>query len=226
MIIVDSRETRSPIPKFLTEYGIATERRVLDVGDYLIQGPSRCACLSLKSVGDYLASIHSGHLSDELYQMSCNYDRSILIIHGNLDEALLYRKIKRETYFSFLAGCVVREADQGLKGTVSIFNFNTIYDVPVFMKTLHRMITEDDIVREPIAKKFKITPEKQRIITIGTFPHLGEVRAKTLLKKFKSIKNITNATKESLEELEGFGEIISGDVISYVTEEVEWKDES
>jgi Fanconi anemia group M protein len=226
MIIVDSRESRSKVPKMLEDFGIKIEFKTLLVGDYLIIGPSRSACISLKSVSDYLSSIHSGHLSDELYGMSANHNRSILIIHGNLDEALLYRKIKRETYFSFLAGCVVREADQGLKGTVSIFNFNTIYDVPVFMKTLHRMITEDDIVREPIAKKFKITPEKQRVITIGTFPHLGEVRAKTLLKKFKSIKNITNATKESLEELEGFGEIISGDVISYVTEEVEWKDES
>ena len=212
MIFIDSRE-KSRVPKLLSNLGVPVERKTLDVGDYVMLGATRSACTTLKEVGDFLGSINSDHLNDELWQISNLYHHGVLIIFGNLEESLINRKIRRETYFQYAAGCIIHE---GSVGTISVFNCTTDFDVAKLLETMHKLIVTDDIYREPSVKKIKVTEETRTILNISRLPGVGSIRANALLKHFKSIRNIYNATPAQLEEVEGVGKGISESIFAFV----------
>jgi ERCC4-type nuclease len=145
MIICDYREMKGfkyegnhyIIPKLLNDYGITTTADNLEVGDYLLSGPTLSVCLSSKTASDYIGSITSGHLNNELASMSANYDRNILMIHGSIIDALIYRRMSRQTYAEFLASCVVKFSNEGKKGAISVINFSNVFDAVQLMKTIH-----------------------------------------------------------------------------------------
>jgi ERCC4-type nuclease len=196
----------------LKALGIKTEFMHLPVGDYVCSGPTRSVCFSSKSAEDYLGSIVNDHLSSEIYQISVNYDRAILIVHGSIESALIYRKLRRQIYANYLAGCVVRESDIGKQAPVSVLNFHSIFDAVQFMATVHNLITNDDILREPTAVKVKFSEEKKRLLAVQYMlkpAGVGPKRAKIIKEKFKTIKGITEATPEQLMEIDGIGKTIA-----------------
>lgn len=225
MILADSRETRGIeidgqkhiIPEMLKRV-MEVQTMQLEVGDYVIIGPTRSCCIETKSAGDYISSITNGKLNTELFQMSCNYDKNVLIVFGSIEEALVHRQIKRQIYANYLAGCVVHESSRGNKGSISVFNFHSIYDAVQLIKSLHDIITADNIYREP-AKKHKPTPEMEKEYTIGTFPGIGEKRAKELKKRYKTLKNLVNTSKEDLLEMKGIGKKLADNIWRYANEE-------
>ena len=155
--------------------------------------------------------------------MSANYDRNILLVYGNVQEALLYRKMKRATYYHYLAGCYIHEADQGVSKPISVLNLSSAFDAAMFLATIHNKVTNDDIYREPTAKKFKKTPETMVLNTLKTFPDMGEKRGKQLLKLKKNIKSVVNMSKEELSELKGFGPKRSEKIYNHVNQKVKIK---
>ena len=232
MIQIDTHETRSKLPGILKKIGVPTTFVPLEIGDYIISGTiSACGsifydenvCNELKTVEDYLGSIRSGRLNNELFQMSSAYDRSFLIVHGSLDQALAHRKIKRSTYFHYLAGCVVHESGEGKRGSISVFNFETVYDTALFLKTIHDLITQDKIIREPTTKKpikkLKIPLDKQRLFTIQSLPDIAGIRALRLKTAFPTLKSLINAEKEDLMKIEGIGEGIAESLYNFFNEE-------
>lgn len=222
MFVADTTEKRSKIPKLLESLNATVEFRRLEVGDYIVTGPSKAVCFSLKSAEDYLGSIVNDHLHSELYNISANYDRAILIVHGSIEKALWYRKLKRQIYANYLAGCVIRESDTGKQAPVSVVNFQSIYDAVQFMKTVHDLITNDDILREPTALKVKFSEEKQRLLAVQYMlkpAGVGPKRAKDIKDKFKTIKGITEATVEQLMEVPGIGNKIAEEIYQLVNKE-------
>ena len=217
MIIVDNHE-KSKIPQLLKRYGVKIEVMPLEVGDYMMIGPTRSVCVESKSAADYIGSITSGQLNKELYQMSCSYDKNILMIHGSIEQALVYRKLKRQIYANYLAGCVIHESARGNKGSISVLNFNSIYDAVQMLKSLHDLIVNDDIYREPTAKRFKPTPETEKIITIQSFPGIGPKRAKEFKNEFGTIKKFVNTPQEDLMKMKGIGKKLADRVWRHVNE--------
>jgi Fanconi anemia group M protein len=55
-------------------------------------------------------------------------------------------------------------------------------------------------------------PEQQLFI-VESFPSIGPVNAKNLLRHFKTIKNLINANKKELKEVEGIGEKTAKSII-------------
>jgi DNA excision repair protein ERCC-4 len=222
MFIADSTETRSQIPKMLEALNIKTEFMHLDVGDYIVTGPTRSVCFSSKSAEDYLGSIVNDHLSSELYQISSNYDRAILIVHGSIESALIYRKLKRQIYANYLAGCVVRETDAGKKSPVSVLNFHSIFDAVQFMATVHNLVTNDDILRKPTALRVKFSEEKKRQLSIQYMlkpAGVGPKKASSILEKFKTIKAVANASTDEFLEIDGIGKKIATAIYDLVNTE-------
>lgn len=234
MILIDSRE-KSKIPELLK---IEKNIEVLEVGDYAIIGPSESACVSVKSAEDYLGSITSDHLNEELIQMNANFDISVLMIHGNIDRALYYRKLPRQTVFAYMAGVISRKSPYGLKSVPSFVNFFTpdasgwekdpynkaVYDAVQFLTSLHHIITSDNIYRKPGVIKYKVPPEEEQLYAIQYLFKptnvIGEVRAKEIQKKFKTIKAIVNATPEDFEQIDGIGKVIAQQMYDLLNKEV------
>lgn len=236
MIIVDKRE-KSKIPELLKKY-VSITWDVLEVGDYAIIGPKTSVCVSSKSAEDYISSIESDHLNEELMQMSANYDKCVLMIHGNIDRALQYRKMRRQIIFNYMAGVISRKSPYGLKATPSFVNFFTpsesgwkkdpygkaVFDAVQFLKSLHDIITSDDIVRKPNTIRYKVPKDKQQLYAIQYLFRptgvIGEVRAKEIQKHFGSIREIANAKAEDFQKIDGIGKKIAEEMYNLLTEKV------
>jgi Fanconi anemia group M protein len=199
--------------------GIKTEFVPLEVGDYVVCGPSMDVCAELKSVPDYLLSIQNNRLNQELLNMSTAYKKSLLIVHGYIEEGLVQRKIKRSTYYHYLAGCIIHESDEGFHGSISVVNVSTVYDAACLLKTIHEKVYKDDIIRRPDAKRYKVKEGDQKLFTIQSLPNVGSIRGEKLKEKFRTIRNLVNASEKELLEVEGIGNKISDFLYKYFNEE-------
>ena len=65
MILIDYREGQSDVPQELKNLGVPTTMTTLEVGDYVVSGRENI-CVSRKECVDYVGSLTSGHLNNEL----------------------------------------------------------------------------------------------------------------------------------------------------------------
>jgi DNA excision repair protein ERCC-4 len=223
MIIYDYREDRGfdyegyhyIIPKLINDVGITTTSDNLVVGDYLICGPTLNIVISSKTANDYIGSIQSNHLNNELLDMSANYDSCVLMIHGSINDALIYRKMPRDAYAEFLASCIVKRAEEGRKGAISVINFSNIYDAVNMMKTIHNDVTTDDVFREPKAVRVKFSEKRKHELSIQYMlkpAGVGPKKASAILARFGTIRNVANAASDQFLEVDGIGKKIANNI--------------
>jgi DNA ligase (NAD+) len=74
-------------------------------------------------------------------------------------------------------------------------------------------ITHDKKIADSIAQSTQV-PFERVLFALG-IRFVGEIAAKTLARKFKSIDNIMSATAEELLEVDGIGKVIAESVINY-----------
>tara|TARA_R110002074_G_scaffold124601_1_gene261188 strand:+ start:872 stop:1603 length:732 start_codon:yes stop_codon:yes gene_type:complete len=81
--VIDSNE-RGPlcdaVQRWATREGIPVRRDTLVVGDY----QAGASVIEAKSIPDFFASSHSGHLWRQLDNMDANCDRVFMVIHGDI----------------------------------------------------------------------------------------------------------------------------------------------
>lgn len=201
MIIVDNREKRSIVPGKLEQFGVMIKFADLPVGDYLI---SDTLCVERKEMNDYIASLTSGHLHTQLYELSTNFEVSYLIVEGIISEALMYRKIKREVYLSSLAGASLKKSLEGKRGIVQIINLETAFDTALFLKSLDERVGGNE-PRIPKISRVKKGIKDQLVFIVSSLPGIGEIRAKKLLEHFGDLKNLVNADLEEIASIPGIG---------------------
>jgi len=211
MIFVDTREKRSIIPQKLQELGVEIQYTSLPIGDYIVGD----ICIERKEINDYVASLTSGHLHTQLYQMSTNFELSYLIVEGIISEVLMYRKIKRQAYISSLAGASLKRSPHGKQGIVQIINLETAYDTVLFLKSLDEKVKENE-PRLPKMNKVKWSNTDEAIFVVSSIFGIGEKRAKNLLSYFNTIKNIVNSTKEELMKVDGIGEKTANHILEII----------
>lgn len=201
MIVVDNREKRSIIPGRLEKFGLEIQFADLPVGDYLIDGT---LCVERKEINDYISSLTSGHLHNQLFNLSTNFDLSYLIVEGIISEVLMYRKIKREAYLSSLAGASLKRSPKGKQGIVQIINLETAFDTALFLKSLQEKL-EDKQPRLPKLSRVKWGKSDQLVFIISSLPGIGELRAKKLLEHFGNLRSLVNANVDEIAEVRGIG---------------------
>jgi len=195
LIIIDNRERSSPIPLLLEKLDVNIRYANLDVGDYIIGD----LCIERKDVNDYVQSLLSGHLHQQFYNMSTLYSISYLIIEGFMSQALSERNLKRGIFLSSLAGGTIKRSPDGKSGIINYIMLETSFDTALFLKYLHEKINNLE-PRLPTIPRQGISEQDRLIYILSAFPNIGEVKAKKLLNKFKTINRICNATPQELEQ--------------------------
>jgi len=207
MIIVDSRETNSRIPELLGNLDLPFVIQTLEVGDYLIGN----VAIERKEISDYVLSLTSGRLNNQLYNLSFNFELSYLVIVGHISEALIHSNISRSAYISSLVGSSYKQAPDGKQGVIVTVNLDTKYDFVLFLKYLHDKVSRDE-PRLPKITRYEFGDNENAILLLSCLPNVGEVKARRLLEHFGAIRNVVNATLEELMEVEGIGEIIAKNI--------------
>jgi ERCC4-type nuclease len=204
LIKVDVRENNGPIPSLLRSMNVNFDTVVLEVGDYVV---GDAVCIERKEVGDYLNSLFDGRLHTQLYEMSKNYEVSVLIVEGNLlKEAWKRRMVNPKLYASSLAGAMWKVAPVGKQGRISVLSLPDEVHTAHFIVSMSEKVAGDGI-RLPEVHKEKADDNEWALRVVSMLPGVGREKAKRLLIRFGSIENLVKADIDELMEVEGIGHV-------------------
>jgi DNA excision repair protein ERCC-4 len=194
-ITVDVRESASGIPELMRKRGLYVQLKTLDVGDYV----TAQYVIERKTVSDFLNSLYSGRLFNQAQRISQSYENYLLIVEGDVQEALADLKNPRVFW-----------------GTLVALSLN--FDFKVFF-TLDREQTADllqIIVKKARAKvrfagplivrKPKMGSTKDwQLSLLESLPAIGPKLAEKLLVSFGSVRNVFRASAAELAVRGGIG---------------------
>ena len=191
-IIIDHREV-GEFDELLKQAGAIVERKQLEVGDFICS--VRCV-IERKTRDDFEASIIDGRLFTQLYNLTSNYERAIIIVEGESNSERLRKEALVGAYATIITDF----------GTALFFTRNIEKTAEmVYAVTKHEQLAKKQPMRLYAKRKTYTLSQSQRAI-IEMFPMVGPKRAKQLLEHFGNIQNIVNASEQELKEVEGMGE--------------------
>jgi len=232
MIVCDNREERSGIPKELVKLGQTIEYRQLEVGDYMIEGPTTRLVLERKEAGDFITSSLSEHLNNQLFQMSLNYPYTVLILEGSLTAAIIeHEKVTRQQVYANVASAILKRPGVSgpdvVSGVISVVSTDGFLDTALLLKLLHDRIQDPEkMIRLPRLDPIKWTSKDRTIAVLASLPNIGPIRAKTILShpRLNSLRKIANSNPTTLMEVKGIGKVLAQGIIEVMNEETEVED--
>jgi Fanconi anemia group M protein len=195
LIFVDTRE--SSIIEYFKQYDCVIQKKMLLYGDFIC---SDRVCIEKKVVKDFIQSITDKRLFQQLNAMKDNFEKPILIIEG---EESLYGSLYPNVIRGALAAITVDLS-------IPILWSRDLADTAGLIYWIAKREQIDE-KREVVLRNKKVPEtikEKQEYL-VSSLPDVSSVRAKDLLKHFKSPQKIFNANEKELQEVKGIGEKIA-----------------
>ena len=224
MLIVDSRET-SRLSKLVMQKAkalrIPCEKRWIEIGDYVYDD----GCFEAKSTIDFLGSVMNKRLWTQLDNMDRHYQTNIVIIHGDLEEAIDTiisnsksnmpvgtRSIMLNNKFLGAIGRIVLDTD------IKPFWVKTEEEASLIITAVSKM---KPITRETIAPQVfkRLTTDDLRLDMLTSIKGVSIKKAKQLIKQFGSIMEIGECSEYELQAIEGIGETLAKRIISALNSE-------
>jgi len=205
LIFVDTRE--ASIIDYFKQYDCIVQKKMLLLGDFIV---SDRVVIEKKTVQDFIKSIVDKRLFQQLNCMKDNFEKPILIIEGE------------EPLYGYFHPNIIRGALAAISVDLSIPILWTrdLADTAGLVYWIAKREQIDE--KREIAlrnKKVPETVEKQQEYLIESLPDISLVRAKALLKHFKTPKNIFNASVKDLQEVKGIGEKIAKKIKEVIEKE-------
>jgi len=207
-IFVDSRE-EGGVAKKLVELGVNVEMKRLDVADYIV---SNRVGIEKKSIRDFVDSIIDKRLLHQVKDLKDNFERPLIIIEGE-EDIYSVRKMHANAIRGMLAAIVV---DYG----IPIIWTKNFMETAAFLNILAKREQENKYKDFGIRvdKKPLTTKELQEFI-VESLPGVGPILAKSLLRKFKSVKGVVESDKDRLEEVDKMGPKKANDIHNILRED-------
>lgn len=195
-IVVDTRETASGIPEILQRKGVYAQMRALDVGDYIIGQYA----VERKTVRDFLSSLYSGRLFEQAQRIAQSYRNFLLIVEGDLQQALADLKNPRVFWGTLLALALN-------------FDFKVLFTLDRYQTAdLLYVLTKRNegigkAVRPLLVKKPRLgTTKDWQLSLLESLPTIGPKLAEKLLRSFGSVRKVFTATRSELAVRAGIGQ--------------------
>jgi len=207
-IIVDNREFRSNVTRFLSSKDIEIETQQLDVGDYVL---STRIGVERKNVDDYLQSLIDGKLFVQMRKLRDAYSRPVLIVEG--EGLLTKRNISHNAIFGSLVSVIV---DFG----IPIINTKSAQETADFLFIMaNREQKEGNKAVAIRGEKWSMSLHEQQQFILEGLPNVSAVLAQRLLQHFGSVRAIANASEEELCMVPGIGKNIATEIVKVLNSE-------
>ena len=203
-IIVDSRETASPVTRELADRNATVSIQKLPIGDYIIS--ERCG-IERKSIPDFVSSIKDGRLFKELQGLKEQFVIPILVIEGGINSIIA---INRAAVLGSLTSILLK---------MKIFLYQTASPeetaeilIALAKKEQAEKSTKNFSIR---FKKFPEKIPKQMEYILSGIPGINASRAKDLLSEFRTLRNLLNAEEEAIKNVSNIGPAIAKNIVKY-----------
>ena len=197
LIFIDTREANGGILEYFWQYDCDVQKKMLLFGDFVA---SDRVIIEKKTTKDFIQSITDKRLFQQLKAMKDNFEKPVLIIEG---EGSLYGVLQPNIIRGTLAAIAV---DMGIPIIWTRDLADTAGIVYWIARREQLQENRNNVLRN---KKTPDTMEEKQEYLVSSLPDVSIVRAKALLKHFKSPKNVFNAKEEELTDVKGIGKKIS-----------------
>tara|TARA_Y100000034_G_C6849955_1_gene385499 strand:+ start:425 stop:1081 length:657 start_codon:yes stop_codon:yes gene_type:complete len=195
-IIIDHREGRGTLPRFLYEKEIEVETQSLEVGDFILS--NECV-VELKKVPDFVNSLVDGRLFTQAMELRENFQKPLYIIEGELSEIFQIRNIHPNAIRAAMLSLLL---DYQIP---FLFSHDTEETANLLVTLARREQLENQKGISLRGSKRVWTLEEQQQFLIEGLPLVGPKLAKKLLKEFKTPVNLLNAKEEDLQKIDKMG---------------------
>lgn len=224
MLIIDSRETSTLadlVIKKANALNIPNEKRWIEIGDYVYDD----VCFEAKSTIDFLGSVMSKRLWTQLDNMDRHYQTNVVIIHGNLDEAILNiiensksklpiagRKTMLNNKFLGAIARIILDTDIKPVWVSSVEDAAAIITGVSKIKPITR-----ETIRPQVFKR--LSTDDLRLDMLTSIKGVSIKKAKDLIKEFGSIMEIGECSEYQIQAIEGIGDTLAKRIISTLNSE-------
>jgi ERCC4-type nuclease len=224
MLIIDSREN-SKLSKLVIQKAqalkIPNEKKWIEIGDYVYDD----VCFEAKSAVDFLGSVMSKRLWTQLDNMDRHYKTNVVIIHGNMQEAIMNiiehspskmpigaRSIMLNNKFLGAIGRITLDTD------IKPFWLPTEEEAALVITAICKMKPIERSVIEPQIFK-RLTTGDLRIDLLSSIKGVSVKKAKELIKTYGSIMEIGECSAYELQAIEGIGSTLAQRIITTLNSE-------
>lgn len=201
-IIVDHRERYSGIIPELAKRGLDIEVQQLVTADFIVQtkdsnGIIHNVGIEKKTQADFLNSIIDKRILSQLVTLKENFSIPLLVIEGR-ENIYQLRNFHPNAIRGMLAAIAI-------DFQIPILHTKNFRDTAALLEVIAKRLEKSPRALSLLAKRKPITTKEYQEYIIQSLPGVGPTLAKSLLKKFKSIKKIVNASEKKLQEVEKIG---------------------
>ncbi len=201
-IIIDHRENNIEIIKELVKSKIDFEKKQLLVADFVIQSKSQEGkivevAIERKTLNDFLNSIIDKRIITQLIALKENYEIPLLIIEGS-ENIYAIRNFHPNAIRGMLSSIAI---DFQIPILFTKNYRDTASYLIIIAKRLEKPIKDISLLK----KRKPLTLKERQELIIETLPSVGPKIAKSLLKKFKTVKKVITANEKKLIRVEKIG---------------------
>tara|TARA_Y100000310_G_scaffold202483_1_gene202680 strand:+ start:15520 stop:16182 length:663 start_codon:yes stop_codon:yes gene_type:complete len=217
-IIVDHREKRSGIIKELAKRKIDVEVQQLITADFIIETKDSNKVIhnvgiEKKTQADFLNSIIDKRLIKQLIMLKENFSIPLIIIEGS-DNIYTVRNFHPNAIRGMLAAIAI-------DFQIPILHTKNYRDTAALLEIISRRLENPKKHFSLLKKRKPVSLKEQQEFLVESLPGVGALLAKSLLKKFKSVKKIMNASEKRLQSIEKIGKKKAKDIKDAVEKEYE-----
>lgn len=216
-LLVDYRERR--MARLLEDVCEQVAFAHLPLGDYLVVFDSQAVVVERKTVKDFLSSVRSNRLWDQLLRMmkaerTLGYEikRKILLLHGDFDDYLVEADYGNPQdmlkHWSQLMGAYLE--------TIYVYNVPIVHaESDTAFKAFLRILIRREATgkndklpdarwyRKPIRAGLPVRDRKKYVLS--ALPYIGDRLAENLLSHFESISRVACASVQELQRVPKIG---------------------
>lgn len=201
-VIVDHRERGSGIIEELHKHELEVAVQELKIADYVIQGKNaegkvQSVGIERKTQQDFLNSIIDHRLTEQLLVLKENFDVPILVLEGDEN---IYEI--RDFHPNAIRGML---ASVAMDFQIPILSTKNFRDTAALLAIIAKRLEKPRKAISLLSKRKPLTLKEQQEYLISSLPGIGSTIAKSLLKKFKSIREIVNADSKDLQKVDKLG---------------------
>jgi ERCC4-type nuclease len=224
MLIIDSREKSKLFDLVVSKADsmkIPYEQKWIEIGDYVFDD----VCFEAKSATDFLGSVLSKRMWTQIDNMDRHYKTNIVIIHGDMQEAITNvienspskmsigaRSIMLNNKFLGAIGRITLDTDVKPFWVTSEKEAALIITAVCKMKPITRNAIEPSVFK-------RITTDDLRIDLLSSIKGVSVKKAKELIKIYGSIMEVGECSAFELQAIEGIGDTLAKRIITTLNSE-------
>lgn len=187
-VLVDTREMRSKLPFFLYKAGNEIEAKVMEIGDYLLDNGR---CIERKAIEDFLGSLNSGRLYQQMQRLVYAYKKPMLLLEFNDVKPVLG---DFDTIENFRNSYIARFC-------LFLHTFPTL-EVIWSNSPIHTVrIIRDAQLKSGAGGKTIASCDPKIVETLMCVPGINSFNIDRVIKEFSNICDLAMSSKERLEKI-------------------------